>query len=147
MAGYSNMILTRTWKDKLRCLPQYLLGLIIRLVLKAEYDPKFNFKGRRVYRFKKGKFFSGTALFDTYLPYTVGLKTIAHEHGHHIDGDRRGWLYLPTSGIKSLRNNLQSRTAGWNKKYYHTPPEDKADEDGGVRHTYCEGEYCVREYP
>ena len=135
------MMLTRTGKDKLRCLPQYLLGLIIRLVLKAKLEATWN--GRRVYRFVKGKFFSGTALFDTYLPHDAGIKTTAHEHGHHCQGDEEGWLYLPVIGVASLRNNLKARKCvrTW-ENYYRLFPEEDADELGGVR-----WENGVRVYP
>ena len=139
--------LSRKWYDKLKCLPQYFLGLIIRLWLGAKYEGIY--KGRRVYRFDKEKhpMFSGTALFDTYLPYDAGDKTTAHEHGHHVDGDKWWWLYIPVIGVASLNNNLQARKKGWNKKYYHCYPEWQADKQGKVRHINCEGEFCVRVYP
>jgi hypothetical protein len=91
------------------------------------------YQGRRVYRFKKGKFFSGTALFWTLLPEDAGALTLAHEHGHHIQGNRWGWLYLPVIGIASLVNNLRSRMKDRvASHYYELYPEREADLLGGI---------------
>ena len=126
------MELKRKWYNILWCLPQYLLSLLIRKVLRARFDRMY--EGRKLFRFDRGikrrwkwlmwvqDKFSGTALFDTLLPLDSGAKTIAHEHGHHVDGDKWGWLYLPIIGIASLRNNLESRKTGYTKLYYHKYP-------------------------
>ena len=149
------MRLKRKWYNYLWCLPQVLLFLVVRFIILEGVTFEKLWKGRKIYRFDKTKkrnaFFSGTALFHTLLPLDAGVKTLAHEHGHHVDGDKKGWLYLPATGIPSLRNNLKARKAGWNKAYYHCYPEAEADELGGVVHTNCTLKwagvpYCVREY-
>ena len=151
------MILKHNFWTVLNCFPQWLLGLIIIAVLGAEFEKWY--KGRKVFCFEKGKKrrwkwltwfhgrFSGTALYHTILPHDSGSKTIAHEWGHHVDGDKWGWLYLPVIGVASLCNNLESGKVGYNKAYYHKYPEWQADRNGGVRHVNCEGENCVREFP
>ena len=128
---------------RLWCFPQFLLFLIIRAILKAKYERTF--KGRKIYRFDKIKhpFFSGTALFHTLLPWDASPVTIAHEHGHHLQGNKWGLLYLPVIGIASLRNNLKARKCErtW-FNYYILYPEAEADWLGGVR-----VENGVRVYP
>jgi len=107
-------------------------------VLKGVHNSNVKYKGRPVYVFDKkasklNSFFSGTALFFTIIPTDAGKKTIAHEHGHHIQGNYWGWLYLPVIGISSIRNNLKSRTCykTW-ENYYKLYPEAQADRLGGV---------------
>jgi len=91
------------------------------------------YRGRPIFRFDKNaskinRFFSGTALFWTLLPTDAGIKTIGHEHGHHIQGNYWGPLYLPVIGISSLQNNLKSRYCRrtW-ENYYKLHPEYQAD--------------------
>jgi hypothetical protein len=119
------------------CLPQFLLCLIVMCFIK---DIKFDrwYRGRPVFVFDRGAskindFFSGTALFWTLLPSNAGMRTIGHEHGHHIQGNKWGLIYLPVIGIASLRNNLKARNCERTKEnYYDLYPEAEADELGNV---------------
>ena len=115
---------------RLWCLPQLVLFHIVRLVVQAKYDAMW--KGRKVYRFDKTKhkFFSGAALFHTIVPYKASTITIAHEHGHHMQGNKWGPLYLLVIGIASLTNNLISRIKDID--YYKRYPEAEADRLGGI---------------
>ena len=91
------------------------------------------YRGRPVFRFDKSKskinaFFSGTALFWTLLPVDAGMRTVGHEHGHHIQGNMWGPFYLLVIGISSLCNNLKARKCLRTKEnYYNLHPEKWAD--------------------
>jgi len=121
------------WYQVLRELPQTLLGCIVQLFLTEKKDYGL-YNDRRVVRFKKGKFFSGTSLgYWILLPYDAGAKTVAHEYGHCLQSEKWGWLYLPVIGVPSLKNNLKARNCERTaKNYYNLYPEKQADLLGGV---------------
>ena len=132
------------WYNYLWELPQFLLCLIVMLFLTDKKDDGF-YKDRRVIRFKKGKFFSGTSLCWILLPYDSEIMTVAHEWGHCMQSRDWGFLYLLVFGIPSLLNNLNGRKIHkymtYNevqKDYYTRYPEDDADRRGGV--TWVNGE-------
>ena len=112
---------------------QTLLGCIVLLFLTGKKDGGF-YKGRRIIRFKKGKFFSGTSLgYWILLPYDAREKTTAHEWGHCMQSSDLGPLYLPVMGVPSLYNNLKARYCTRTKEnYYKRYPEADADRRGGV---------------
>ena len=112
---------------------QTLLGCIVQLFLTGKKDGGL-YKGRRVIWFKKGKFFSGTSLgYWILLPYDAGEKTTAHEWGHCVQSSRLGPLYLPVTGVPSLRNNLKARKCERTREnYYKLYPEAEADRLGGI---------------
>jgi hypothetical protein len=119
------------------CLPQVIVLIGVLIALKGVKFEKW-YRGRMIFRFdrkasKLNAFFSGTALFHTILPLESGQKTIGHEHGHHIQGNEWGPLYLIVIGISSLRNNLKSRNCQRTREnYYRLHPEYRADILGNV---------------
>jgi hypothetical protein len=127
------MDLTMKWYNFLWEGLQTLLGCIVLLFLAGKKNGGL-YKGRRIIRFKKGKFFSGTSLgYWILLPYDAGEKTTAHEWGHCVQSSRMGPLYLPVVGIPSLRNNLKSRyCTRTQENYYRLYPEADADRRGGI---------------
>ena len=65
--------------------------------------------------------------------------TIRHEHGHQIQSQRWGWLYLLVVGLPSVIRVIYDRTAhaSWTAEersawYYGGWPEKQADILGGV---------------
>ena len=121
------------WYNHLwECL-QTLLGCIVLLFLREITDEGL-YKGRRVIRFKKGKFFSGTSLgYWILIPKNASDIVKAHEWGHCMQSGVWGLLYLFVIGIPSLRNNLKARTCKrTNENYYKLYPENDADDRGGV---------------
>jgi len=132
------------WYNYFWELPQFLLCLIVMLFLKGKKH-EGSYKGRRVIRFKKGKFFSGTSLSWILLPYDAGIKTTAHEWGHCMQSRNWGFFYLPIFGIPSLINNLNGRKIHKymtydeiQKDYYNRYPEKDADKRAGI--TWVNGE-------
>jgi len=118
---------------------QTLLGCIVLLFLTGKKNEGL-YKGRRVIRFKKGKFFTGTSLgYWILLPYDAGEKTKVHEWGHCMQSRDSGLIYLFIFGIPSLYNNLKSRKCERTREnYYKLHPEDDADRRGGI--TWFNGE-------
>lgn len=122
------------------CFPQYLLFLLLKIILKATFYEKY--EGKEIWTFNKEKYpyFSGAALFHTLLPDTQkdNQLTIQHEHGHHLQGNKWGPLYLLAVGIPSLINNFRSRKNQWvSENYYLLYPEKQADRLGGL--SYIDG--------
>lgn len=117
------------------CLPQYILFLIMRKILKAQLHTVY--RSRRIWVFDSKKYphISGVALFHTLLPDTQkdNQLTIAHEHGHHLQGNKWGWLYLLVIGIPSVITNLRARkNQRISENYYLLYPEKQADRLSGI---------------
>lgn len=124
-------LLIRIWQA-----PQTLVGL---LIVKALHGVK----GET----------AGVSYYDAHLSGAVSLgeviivdrriykddDTVRHEHGHQIQSQRWGWLYLPTVGLVSAIRLLYDRVvhASWTGQqreawYYAGWPEKQADILGGV---------------
>jgi len=124
---------------------QTLLGCVVLIFLTDKKNEGL-YKGRRVIRFKKGKFFSGTSLgYWILIPDNAKDKTRAHEWGHCMQSRDSGFFYLPIFGIPSLINNLNGRKIykymtyeEIQKDYYNRYPEKDADKRAGI--TWVDGE-------
>ena len=69
--------------------------------------------------------------------------TIKHEHGHQIQSQKLGLLYLLVIGLPSFFGNIYDRFAHWNwsrtkrlKWYYNQPWEKSADKLGKVNRVF-----------
>lgn len=124
-------ILLWTW-----CLPQTLLGLIVKVVTKG-YKLR-NYKNANIY---VSNIASGSAvslgkyiLCSAYS--TRNAKTIQHEYGHFLQSLMLGWLYLPIVGLPSFIWANSSLLAKYRVKhkisYYSKYPENWADKLGKV---------------
>jgi hypothetical protein len=71
-------------------------------------------------------------------PYRYMLENTAkHEHGHQIQSLYFGFLYLLIIGLPSVLNNIRSRIANKDSKWYYSRyPEKWADKLGGVERIY-----------
>ena len=78
------------------CLPQNLVGLIVKHVTKAE-------KRGNHYRFsiKFGSVSLGEYIFLC-PDHWRDITTLKHEHGHRVQSRILGWLYLPLIAIPSM---------------------------------------------
>ena len=115
-------------------LPQNLLGLVVRRVLRAA-----RFRGYYVFA---GGFLTSVSL-GSYVLINVtkpcGDDTLRHERGHSAQSLRLGWLYLPVIGLPSALGNMADRilhgkwdAARRRRWYYSLPWEAWADRLGGV---------------
>ena len=111
------------------CLPQNLVGLIVKHITKAEK------KGNH-YRFnvKCGSVSLGEYIFlcpDSWHDITV----LRHENGHKIQSRLLGWLYLPVIALPSI---VWAGCFGWYRKkynvsYYAFYTEKWADKLAGIK--------------
>lgn len=105
-------------------LPQNLLGLLVILFSKAEWNEKW-----KVY---DTKHCFGVSLGNYIIVYKfAGMKTINHEKGHQKQSLYLGWLYLIIIGLPSAIGNLLHRVIKFD--YYKQPWEAWADKLGGVK--------------
>lgn len=109
------------------CLPQNIVGLIVKNVTKAER------KGNH-YRFhsKFGSVSIGEYIFlcpDHYHNWMV----LRHENGHRVQSRMLGWLYIPVILIPSLIHAWCFRKSGKEKnEYYNFYTEKWADQIAGI---------------
>lgn len=116
-------LLTWIW-----CFPQMFLGLIVKLITKAqkcgEYY-EFNIKG--------GSLSLGTYIFICPAHHGDG-NTLKHEQGHTKQSYILGWLYLLVIGLPSL---IWAKCFGWyrrkyNVSYFSLYTEKWADKLSGI---------------
>jgi hypothetical protein len=121
-------------------LPQILLALLIIVITKSKCVENENYKGKKIYRFKKS-FISGVSLGEyIILRETATDETVHHEYGHCRQSLYFGPLYLLVIGFPSaIGNNLFDRIfhKNWSHNeriywYYRRFPEQWADKLGGV---------------
>ena len=113
------------------CLPQNLVGLIVKYITKAER------KGSH-YRFsvKCGSVSLGEYIFlcpDHWRNYTV----LKHEHGHRVQSRMLGWLYLPFIALPSIiwAGCFEWYRQKYNVSYYWFYTEKWADKLAGIDRT------------
>ena len=116
-------ILTWIW-----CFPQMLIGLIIRIVTRAEYHGD-----HYRYNFTQGSVTLGTYIFLC-PSHWHDEETLKHEQGHTKQSYILGWLYLIVVGLPSLIwcccfGNYRRKH---NKSYYSFYTEAWANKLGGV---------------
>lgn len=126
-------------------LPQNLIALFILLINCRNYT-KEEIEGVKVYFLKYGMFGCGVSLGNFILLSTIYKNpeyryalpdTAKHEHGHQIQSLYLGFLYLIVVGIPSVCNNIWSRIAKKDHKWYYSRyPENWADKLGKVERTY-----------
>lgn len=123
-------VLFWTW-----CLPQTLLGFILKLILKGK---KTNAHGKEVYVYN---FKSGSASLGKYIllcpQHAADEKVIKHECGHQKQSLILGWLFLLVIGLPSFLwawfgQNLVSKIKKKPVSYYSFYTEKWADKLGGV---------------
>lgn len=110
------------------CLPQNLVGLIVKHVTKAE-------KRGNHYRFhcKLGSVSLGEYIFLC-PDHWRDITTLKHEHGHRIQSRMLGRLYIPAILIPSLIHAYRFRKSGKDKKeYYNFYTEKWADKLAGIK--------------
>lgn len=110
------------------CLPQNLVGLIVKHVTKAEH------KGNH-YRFsiECGSISLGEYIF--LCPYHWrDITVLKHENGHRIQSRMLGWLYLPLIGLPSLiwAGCFEWYRKKYNVSYYSFYTEAWADRLAGI---------------
>lgn len=110
------------------CLPQMLLGLIVKLITRAKRR-----EGYYVYNLKC------SAALGEYIFISrnsvCNERILKHEQGHAKQSRLLGWLYLFVIGLPSLIWNVCFRTyrRKHNKSYYTFYTERWADKLGGVQ--------------
>lgn len=116
-------------------LPQNILGLLVILFTKAEYDSGY-WKCRGSYF---GISLGEYIIFRGSKYFTPDSNSINHERGHQFQSKYLGPLYLILIGLPSATFNLIDRWfhRRWSsdkriKWYYSLPWEKWADELGGV---------------
>lgn len=127
------------------CLPQTLLGLIVKLVLKGKRTLYYiNNKIYVVYS-AKADWLGGISL-GKYVILGIGMddgNTIKHEHGHQLQSFILGPLYLLVIGLPSglwcwfIHDfiNKQRRKKGKHLlSYYWLYPESWANKLGGINY-------------
>lgn len=119
-------------------LPQTALGYIILKVTKADTF-RINWCGCDVYSWKiNGGLSLGKYIFIPFKPGTTinygVMQYIKHEHGHSIQSQYLGWLYLLVIGLPSLVwcNCFGKYRAKHGISYYSFYTEKWADKLGGV---------------
>lgn len=111
------------------CFPQQLLGLLLKVITRAERR-----EGYYAYRFTKGSCSLGEFIF--LCPAHEGCERILkHEQGHTRQSYILGWMWVPAIGIPSL---IWCSCFGWlrrkyNISYYSFYTEKWADKLGGVK--------------
>ena len=122
-------ILFWTW-----CLPQTLVGLVVKWIFKAKQYWVVTGDGRYYFPYASS-YHSGSISLGKYVIISKGsrndIRTIKHEYGHQIQSFILGPLYLLVIGLPSL-------IWCWiihpltNKSYYWFYTEKWADKLGGV---------------
>lgn len=119
-------------------LPQNALGYIILKVAKAEVF-RLNWCDCDVYSWKhNGGVSLGKYIFIPFEPGTPPnygvMEYIKHEHGHSIQSQYLGWLYLFVIGLPSFIwcNCFEKYRTKYGKSYYDFYTEKWADKLGGV---------------
>lgn len=111
-------------------LPQYILGTIIKVIIKAKSSR--NYKDAKIYYWNnKGGMSLATNIF---VHDNFGEKDIMHEYGHTIQSRYLGWFYLIIIGLPSF---IWASCFEWYRKktgtsYYDFYTEQSADKLGGV---------------
>ena len=113
------------------CLPQTLLGLILKLIFKGE---KYN--NYYVYTYQGGSISLGKYVLITHYSKD-NSRIVKHELGHQKQSFILGWLYLIVIGLPSLIwcHVIHSLVCKLKKKYvsyYSFYTEAWADKLGGV---------------
>lgn len=107
------------------CFPQMLLGLLVRIVTRAEKADGYYIWDRR----------DGLSLGEyVFVPRGAGERFIKHEQGHTVQSRRLGWLYLLVIGLPSI---IWAGCFGEYRRkhgisYYSFYTEAWADKLGGV---------------
>lgn len=124
-------ILLWTW-----CLPQTLLGLVVKLIYKGKpYSVTYFDKIYHCYNFKNK---SGSISLGKYIllcnAHKNNIRVIKHEYGHFKQSLMLGWLYLVVIGLPSFvwANWFSTYRLKHNISYYSFFPEKWADKLGGV---------------
>jgi len=131
------MIVRKNFLFYLWQLPQHLLALVIKLIVKPEN--KEIYKNVTIYKMYNYKF---AISLGNYIFINSGRKDEeilkAHEYGHSIQSLILGPLYLFIVGVPSITQNILSTITyifGYKKmysNYYNRFPENWADKLGGV---------------
>lgn len=111
-------------------LPQNIAGMIVVLVLHADYNGGF-----RVFVHYKRNLSSVSLGNIIIIKYSqLKDKVIQHEQGHQKQSLYLGWFYLIIIGLPSAVGNLLFRIKRVKKRfnYYKQPWEAWADRLGGV---------------
>lgn len=127
--------------NKLKQLPQNIIGFLLsRKNTNSIYYNIYENETTKVY-FKKNFFKSGISLGDyiildeihNILPKEMLFNAIKHEHGHQLQSQKYGWLYLLIIGLPSLCGNIISRIFNKSNDWYYSQPwEHNADVLGKV---------------
>lgn len=113
--------------------PQFLLGLLVRLLTGAKRDDKAtSLYGVRVFRWG---FNSGVSLSGYYIMVAreASQATVLHEKGHALQSLYLGPLYLLVVGIPSIIWASVHRVFKLKQSYYWFYTEAWADKLGGVK--------------
>lgn len=113
------------------CLPQNLLGLLLRQIYKGKDSQYEDAIVRRSTKMGGGISLGRYIIINQWS----GKKTVQHEYGHCLQSRRLGWLYLLLIGLPSIvwagiyGRIVKSTPNG----YYRFWTEKWADKLGGVK--------------
>lgn len=115
-------------------LPQFLLGIIFLLVLRARIIRVIEYRGSCVFfveGFKGGISLSRFIYLDS--SYVNDESSLRHEYGHTIQSRLLGWFYLAVVGLPSIiRASIWNRLNLDSDSYHSGYPEHWADRLGGA---------------
>ena len=108
------------------CLPQNLLGLLLRTVYKGKDSLYEDAIVRRSTKMRGGISLGKYIVINQFS----SKKTVMHEYGHCRQSKYLGWLYLPVIGLQSILHAALCKCK--KHSYYDYPVEKWADKLGGV---------------
>lgn len=126
---------------ELKQLPQNIIGFILSRNTKILYCNVYKNKNPIKVYFKKKFFKSGISLGDyiildeiyNKLSVKILYDSVKHEHGHQLQSQKYGWLYLIIIGLPSLCGNIVSKIFNKSNEWYYSQPwEHEADILGKV---------------
>lgn len=108
------------------CLPQNLLGLLLRTIYKGKDSLYEDAIVRRSTKMRGGISLGKYIVINQFS----SKKTVMHEYGHCRQSKYLGWLYLPIIGLQSILHAALCKCK--KHSYYDYPVEKWADKLGGV---------------
>ena len=108
------------------CLPQNLLGLLLRTIYKGKDSLYEDAIVRRSTKMRGGISLGKYIVINQFS----SKKTVMHEYGHCRQSKYLGWLYLPVIGLQSILHAALCKCK--KHSYYDYPVEKWADKLGGV---------------
>lgn len=109
------------------CLPQNLLGLLLRVIYKGNDSQYEDALVRRSTKMRGGISLGKFIVVNQFS----GQNTIKHEYGHCRQSKYLGWFYLLVVGLPSILHAAFCKCK--RHSYYDIYPENWADKLGGVK--------------